>query len=288
MSAPLTRAELEARIASGLAGVDERTRQHWDRIAIEPEKWDCSPWGDDGGGFWVVAVDGDQVLWYNEIEEGFATSPFSVRGVIGEYRCNQDDFELFLRTHVELNRHGEVWQQRVPALVPDELRGPGLIRRRQTTYWELAPIAGGHYRVHFREKAEHAFATPHYPALDISDRHPLLRDYDEGWRSLFISEAAGRGDLIEELERLIRATSDGWRTLEDYAPTTAARTVLDTGDGLLFRAPQSMATAAARLLRDAGIDVSLLVDAAPRPGMRVLTLERSYVIARELRFERLR
>ena len=31
-------------------------RNLWDNIKINPQKWTQSPWGNDGGGFWVVAV----------------------------------------------------------------------------------------------------------------------------------------------------------------------------------------------------------------------------------------
>jgi hypothetical protein len=45
-----------------------------------------------GGGFWVVAVYRDRVLWYNDVEEGFNVSQYQLSGVIpaSEYWCNQD------------------------------------------------------------------------------------------------------------------------------------------------------------------------------------------------------
>ena len=89
---PITRGELDELIATDLADCSEDERAIYARTAITPEKWRQSPWGDDGGGFWVVAVSDAKVLWYNDIEEGFNVSRFVTRGRIpeGEYWCNQD------------------------------------------------------------------------------------------------------------------------------------------------------------------------------------------------------
>jgi len=61
-------------------------------VALEPERWTQCPWGDKTGGFWAVAVRGNRVLWFNEIEEGFNVSRFVTWGVIpnDEYWCTQD------------------------------------------------------------------------------------------------------------------------------------------------------------------------------------------------------
>lgn len=66
---------------------------------MPPAKWHLSPWGDLGGGFWVVAVRDDRVLWYNDIEDGFNVSRFTETGTIPstEYSCNQDDLAWALR-----------------------------------------------------------------------------------------------------------------------------------------------------------------------------------------------
>jgi hypothetical protein len=62
------------------------------RTSIAPAKWRLAPWGDQGGGFWAVAVYLDRVLWYNDIEDGFNVSRFESQGEIprDEYWCNQD------------------------------------------------------------------------------------------------------------------------------------------------------------------------------------------------------
>jgi hypothetical protein len=67
-------------------------REFFRQASIAPTKWSLPPWGDEGGGFWVVAVHLDRVLWYNDIEEGFNVSRFERCGDIrhDEYGCNQD------------------------------------------------------------------------------------------------------------------------------------------------------------------------------------------------------
>jgi len=68
---------------------------------VEADLQDCfarsNPYGDQGAGFWVVALVGRTVIWYNDIEEGFNRSRYSAYGTIDDYWCNQDELELTLR-----------------------------------------------------------------------------------------------------------------------------------------------------------------------------------------------
>ena len=84
-------------IADGEAEMTLREHRLWDLIRIHPIKWQLPPWGDQGNGFWVVAIFGRNVVWYNDIEEGFNRSPYATEGIIGDYRCNQDDLQLPVR-----------------------------------------------------------------------------------------------------------------------------------------------------------------------------------------------
>jgi hypothetical protein len=79
-----SRADVDLMISGALAEYDEEVAADRARIRIEPEKWGCSPWGDESGGVWAVAVDGGRVLWFNDIEGGFNWSPYSSRGTIGD------------------------------------------------------------------------------------------------------------------------------------------------------------------------------------------------------------
>jgi len=69
-------------------------RKLWEVIRISPEKWIQNPYGDRGNGFWVVAIIGSTVVWYNDIEHGFNCSTFTKWGIIPDYWCNQDGLEV--------------------------------------------------------------------------------------------------------------------------------------------------------------------------------------------------
>jgi hypothetical protein len=61
----------------------------WLYLKITPEKWSEKTMGEDGGGFWVVAIIGKSVIYYNDIEEGYNLSTFTKYGEIDNYYCNQ-------------------------------------------------------------------------------------------------------------------------------------------------------------------------------------------------------
>lgn len=71
--------------------LSEPEKKLWNLIRIQPEKWSLPPLGDLGGGFYVVAIFGSQVLWFNDIEDGFNISTYKTHGVIAEYHSNQNE-----------------------------------------------------------------------------------------------------------------------------------------------------------------------------------------------------
>ena len=79
----------------------------WEAIHIAQEKWAQHPFGDESQGFWVVAVMGRIVVWYNDIEEGFNCSHYSRYGVIDEYWCNQDELEMTVQQLVNVIGSGQ-------------------------------------------------------------------------------------------------------------------------------------------------------------------------------------
>jgi hypothetical protein len=93
---PISIEELTAIIERDLAACTDEERAYFARVRFAPEKWSLPPWGDEGGGFWAVATDGDRVLWYNDIEDGFNVSRFLRRGEIPreEYWCNQSPLDM--------------------------------------------------------------------------------------------------------------------------------------------------------------------------------------------------
>ena len=73
----------------------------WNLIKIDPEKWIEEEYGKEGDGFWVVGLIGKKVIYYNDIEEGFNISDYTIYGTIDEYICNQDDLRIAI-----LNMYG--------------------------------------------------------------------------------------------------------------------------------------------------------------------------------------
>jgi len=94
---PISRDALLARIGQGEARMTEEQRRLWNAIRVEPEKWQQRPYGDAGGGFWVVGLIGRTVIWFNDIEDGFNRSRYSAHGVIDDYWRNDDELEITLQ-----------------------------------------------------------------------------------------------------------------------------------------------------------------------------------------------
>jgi hypothetical protein len=95
---PISPSALEELVSRELGDCPGDQQRFFAQVRIAPAKWQLPPWGDDGGGFWAVAVYGNRVLWYNDIEDGFNVSTFVVPGEIpqGEYWCNQDELRWAL------------------------------------------------------------------------------------------------------------------------------------------------------------------------------------------------
>ena len=87
-------ATLNELICESVAKMNPTERRLWELVRIKPVKWQLPPWGDLGGGFWVVGIIGTGVLWYNDIEDGFNRSPYTTYGIIGAYLCNQDELDI--------------------------------------------------------------------------------------------------------------------------------------------------------------------------------------------------
>jgi len=91
---PIAEAALLARIAQGEARMNQAQLRLWKAVQINPEKWQQHPYGDLGEGFWAVGLVGQTVIWYNDREEGFNRSRYSVHGAIEDYWCNNDELEV--------------------------------------------------------------------------------------------------------------------------------------------------------------------------------------------------
>jgi hypothetical protein len=104
---PIPESELVESLESARQRMDAPQRRLWDLIRIPPQKWQLSPHGDRGGGFWVVALLGRTVIWFNDIEEGFNSSRWTQFGQIDEYWCNQDQLEWTVQELLDLMNAGE-------------------------------------------------------------------------------------------------------------------------------------------------------------------------------------
>lgn len=91
---PISEARLWDKIISAEGRMSPQISRLWEAIKISPEKWGEKTYGTLGGGFWVVAVIGSRVIWFNDIEDGFNCSSYIVAGKLAEYFCNQDELEI--------------------------------------------------------------------------------------------------------------------------------------------------------------------------------------------------
>ena len=90
---PISEAALWDELNAAQSRMNPPQLRLWDAIRVSPSKWKEERYGVPGGGFWVVAILGSLVVWYNDIEYGFNYSKYSHFGVIDEYWCNQDELE---------------------------------------------------------------------------------------------------------------------------------------------------------------------------------------------------
>jgi|CXWL01.1.fsa_nt_gi hypothetical protein len=281
---PLTRQALDEIIANGLEVMDDAVQVAWQAIRIEPEKWQCSPWGDEGGGFWVVAEKDSQVIWYNDIEGGFNTSPFARRGTIREYACNQTTFEEFL-LGLPAARGVESWRDDTMAsIVPLVLQRGGAIVHRQTTYWELRSTDGSFWRLHFKSKTETRFVESQFSKMEIVDVHPILDQYQEPWGELFFSGASiNPTEMIGMLAERVKTATHGWRTIEEYL--NKGVDLRKDDDGLLMRAPASIVNIANVVLSERGISTSVLNRSGHQTRLHAVIMDKNLVVAEGFRFE---
>jgi hypothetical protein len=109
---PFDEPALSSLMAEEESALTPAARALWNLIRVRPVKWQFHPWGDPCGGFWVVGIIGELVIWYNEIEDGFNLSRYDVPGVIADYWCNQDELQHTICGLLRLLETGE-WPVRL-------------------------------------------------------------------------------------------------------------------------------------------------------------------------------
>jgi len=104
---PISNNELGDQINRGISNMTVQQERLWNTIQVTPQKWKLPPWGDPGGGFWIVAIAGQSVVWFNDIENGFNRSGCSQLGLIDEYWCNQDELNWTVQYLLDEIQTGE-------------------------------------------------------------------------------------------------------------------------------------------------------------------------------------
>ena len=104
---PITEEEMWDEVNSSWEHMSIPQRNLWEVIRIDPEKWQQHLYGDDSGGFWVVAIFENTIVWYNDIEEGFNRSKYKTYGQFEDYWCNQDELEWTLQPILDEIKDGQ-------------------------------------------------------------------------------------------------------------------------------------------------------------------------------------
>lgn len=99
--APATKPFICDEIRAAEARISACQLRIWKCIAIAPVKWALRPQGDLAGDFWVVAIFGGSVIWYNDIEDGFDVSPYSSFGEIDVYYASQYELRHVIQQIIE-------------------------------------------------------------------------------------------------------------------------------------------------------------------------------------------
>jgi hypothetical protein len=103
---PISLVELYDQIQKTETDLNGELWNFWQLIKIEPTKWIENEFGDLGGGFWVVAICGTKIIWYNDIEDGFNISDYKTFGQIEGYYCNQDELSGAVTRMFDLVKFG--------------------------------------------------------------------------------------------------------------------------------------------------------------------------------------
>jgi hypothetical protein len=93
MWSPIALHELHDLIRKSEVEMSPAERRMWSLLRIPPAKWALHPCGNEGGGFWAVGIIGRNVIWYNDIEDGFNMSYYHEPGTILGYYCNQGSLQ---------------------------------------------------------------------------------------------------------------------------------------------------------------------------------------------------
>src|ERR1035438_6985987 len=97
---PTTIAAVRQRVESDLASGDDEQVRAFKKYAVEPYFAAISRY-DKMGNVAVIGQRQDEVLYWEDVEEGFNISPVDRSGRILEHQCNQDALGLALNSWIE-------------------------------------------------------------------------------------------------------------------------------------------------------------------------------------------
>ncbi len=97
---PATIENIKLIVATGLSACDAEQRAAFERYRVEPFRAPIVRYGETGTVV-VVARNGNEVMYYEDVEEGFNVSPIAPEGLILEHWCNQDELPFALNAWIE-------------------------------------------------------------------------------------------------------------------------------------------------------------------------------------------
>jgi len=97
---PATIEEVSEIVARDLKDCDAEQLAAFDKHRVEPFSAPIVRYGQTESVV-VVARNGDQVIYYEDVEDGFNVSPISADGRVLEHWCNQDELRFALNAWID-------------------------------------------------------------------------------------------------------------------------------------------------------------------------------------------
>ncbi len=165
----------------------------------------------------------------------------------------------------------------------------GEVVNTQTTYVDLAAsspnLEKALYRVHFDQKQEFQLEKRTFTRVSITDKHPLLIDYDEVRMDVHLSGMVKeKGEFTDALQRVALDNFGTWRTYDRYMNVPLDQ-FLERSYGVLMTAPASFANSVVELATDFEVSLFLRNESPPKGEFKVLLLDDLFVIAKDFRFQ---
>lgn len=161
------------------------------------------------------------------------------------------------------------------------LNAHGKITRRQTTFWDVVLTDSGPHRIHFCGEHEFFFHGEDFLGFAVYDGHPLLMDYVEEWRNVYLASAVEDTEpLISRLSQAVADLTGNWRSVYRYLNSCFdTRALLQSGNGLLLAGPRTIVDEISPLFSEYGVATSILKGMPARGTPRALILGSNFVVA---------